>query len=92
MHQLKLTCPDGIGHHAAVELDGHQITTALSSVALRIAYGEPVTTILEVAAYEYTAYDGKARVYLSEETRDLLKRLGWTPPAEGEEATANGDS
>lgn len=78
-HQLKLT---STGFMATVELDGIDVTSAVNGVDLCLRPGEPARVDLQVVAMDYTSYDGEARVHLPEETKELLKRLGWTPPPE----------
>jgi hypothetical protein len=65
-----------------VELDGHDIARALVGVTVQLT-GDPVATAtLDVVAEELPAEFGEVKAYLPDATRDLLVRLGWTPPAE----------
>jgi hypothetical protein len=69
-----------------VEFDGHDIARALSSLTLNIDSSAMATATLNVIAEEVPGEFGEVRAYLPDATRDLLVRLGWTPPAE--EATS----
>ncbi|MFK0140711.1 hypothetical protein [Streptomyces murinus] len=65
-----------------VELDGHDIARALVGLSVRLT-GDPVATAtLDVIAEELPAQMGEVQVYLPDATKELLVRLGWTPPAE----------
>ncbi|HEV8653112.1 MAG TPA: hypothetical protein VG276_27900 [Actinomycetes bacterium] len=81
LRQLKITAPTGFGRPATVELDGEPIGQDLRGVDLRIDADEIVTATLHLL-HVASEFNGQAAVTLPEETQALLKRLGWTPPAE----------
>ena len=58
-----------------VELDGHDVSNALRGLTLEINAGDMPTATLRVVAEE-------VRAYLPDATKELLVRLGWTPPTE----------
>jgi len=72
--------PDGPGW--VIELDGHDIARALTGVSLRVDGGPVVTAVLDVVAEEIPNDLGEVRAWLPDATKELLVRLGWTPPAE----------
>lgn len=80
LHHLKISAPKG---HAAigttVELDGVRIENALRAVDLHLAVDDITTATLDVV-YFAGEFVGDAKVVVPEETRALLKQLGWTPP------------
>lgn len=68
-----------------VQLDGQDVSHALAGLKLRMAAGELPQATLDVLVHDLST-EVEARVVIPQETRDLLVRLGWTPPAE--EATS----
>lgn len=82
---LKISTPtDRPGQ--VVELDGVDISRALIGLSLNIKGGEMPTVTLDVIAEELPTQLDEIRAYLPDATKELLVRLGWTPPAE--EATS----
>lgn len=82
-HTMRISGP---GHASRVELSGHDISHALTGVTLRLDAGSVPTATLELALWEVPAELDAVEVKVPDETKDLLVRLGWTPPAE--EATS----
>ncbi|MCX4703874.1 hypothetical protein [Streptomyces sp. NBC_01373] len=72
--------PEGPGW--IVELDGQDVAKALTGLSLRLDGGPVVTAVLDVVAEEIPNDLGEVRAWLPDATKDLLVRLGWTPPAE----------
>lgn len=68
----------GVGHH--VELDGHDIANSVLGMSLEFKAGHETTATLHLVLDEIPAETDEARVHLPDKTRDLLVRLGWTPP------------
>jgi hypothetical protein len=65
-----------------VELDGHDIARALVGMTVRLT-GDPVASVtLDVIAEALPAELGEVKAYLPDATKELLVRLGWTPPVE----------
>lgn len=65
----------------AVELDGVEVTQALTSATLDLRGGEFPVLTLELVAVEVGSIDmDNARVFLGGATVELLGRAGWTPP------------
>jgi hypothetical protein len=77
---------NGPGHTSRVQLDGEDISSALTGMRLHLAAGSVPTATLELALWEAPTELDAVRVMVPDETRELLVRLGWTPPAE--EATS----
>ncbi|HEY5987611.1 MAG TPA: hypothetical protein VIV12_14740 [Streptosporangiaceae bacterium] len=80
MSHLKVTTTSQ-GGHATVELDGMRMDGALLALGLRVRAGEPNSATLDLYAPTVEA-EGEFEVVLPEQTQALLKRLGWTPPAD----------
>ena len=77
-HTLRIGS-EGVG--GAVHLDGHDISNALAGVSLHMKSGHLPTAVLDVYVHEMPTGDVReAHVDLPPATRDLLVRLGWTPP------------
>lgn len=74
-----------------VVLDGQDISNSVRGVQFETrasAYGEPDTVILELAIDEIeisllSERDKTIQVHMGTGVLDTLKRLGWTPPADG---------
>ncbi|MFF4834096.1 hypothetical protein [Streptomyces sp. NPDC001315] len=65
-----------------VELDGHDIARSLIGLDLRVD-SEPMARVtLDILAEELPGEIGQVHAYLPDATKELLVRLGWTPPAE----------
>jgi hypothetical protein len=80
-HQLHIA-PDGQAY--AITLDGHDIARMCTALTLRIDGGTPIARLtldIPVLARGITVDGLPVHVELSEQTRDELTRLGWTPPA-----------
>lgn len=75
--QLRL----GPGEHAEVVLDGQDIAPAVTAVQLNADAEGNRTLTLTLGAWE-SEVQGEVSVVLSQQTRELLARAGWTPPAE----------
>jgi hypothetical protein len=70
---------DGVA--SRVRLDGEDISRALVGVRLNLGVGVLPQATLDVLVHDLTT-ETEGQVVLPEATRDLLVRLGWTPPAE----------
>jgi hypothetical protein len=78
---LRISTPTDRGGHV-VEVDGVDISRALLGLTLYVRAGDMPTAVLDVVAEEIPTELDDVRAYLPEATKDLLVRLGWTPPAE----------
>ncbi|MBC2903150.1 hypothetical protein [Streptomyces cupreus] len=76
----------GLPGGTQVELDGEDIAPLVEGLSLRIGVKALPTVTLDVIVHELDTELPNPRVVVPEKTRDLLVRLGWTPPAE--EATS----
>ncbi|GHH30229.1 hypothetical protein [Streptomyces rubradiris] len=65
----------------AVELDGHDISRALVGLSLKLDSSPLAEARLDVIAEELPI-EAQVHVVLPDATKELLVRLGWTPPAE----------
>ncbi|MFD0885755.1 hypothetical protein ACFQ08_14485 [Streptosporangium algeriense] len=64
-----------------LELDGHNIARGLRRAVLDLDPSGVPTLELEIRVHELERLDvEEVQVLLPEATRDLLTRLGWTPP------------
>ncbi|MEV7154905.1 hypothetical protein AB0N77_09800 [Streptomyces misionensis] len=77
----KLRISGAGGPGAQVELDGQNIAGSLTGLTLRLGVDEMPTATLDLLIHDFGA-ETEARFVLPDECRDLLVRLGWTPPAE----------
>lgn len=78
---LRISTPTDRGGQV-IELDGVDISRSLIGLSLTIRAGDMPSAVLDVVAEEIpTELDG-VRAYLPDATKELLVRLGWTPPAE----------
>jgi hypothetical protein len=72
----------GSGYGATVELDGVDVSRAVSAVDIHAEASEdPPRVVLHIVALA-SDIEAEAKVRLAPGTDDLLKQLGWTPPAE----------
>lgn len=81
---LRIAKPENRGGWI-VELDGHEISHALTGLRLNLDTSPIGEVRLDVIAEEVQTHTDVI-VLLPEATKELLVRLGWTPPAE--EATS----
>jgi hypothetical protein len=79
--QLRLHFPGGFARGGTVELGGHRVEDEISSLDLHARAGEVITATLELFGTPVDL-EAEVEVRLPESTQALLKRLGWTPPAE----------
>jgi hypothetical protein len=77
----KLRISGSGGPGATVELDGQDIANVLTGLTLRLGVGEMPTATLDLVVHDFGA-EADVRFVVPDECRDLLVRLGWTPPAE----------
>jgi hypothetical protein len=77
--KLRISSSGGSG--AEVELDGQNIANVLTGLTLRMGVGEMSTATLDLVVYDLGA-EAEVRFVVPDECRDLLVRLGWTPPTE----------
>ncbi|MFG3276236.1 hypothetical protein [Streptomyces luteogriseus] len=78
---LRISTPTDRGGQV-VELDGVDVSRALLGLTLYVRAGDMPSAVLDVIAEEIPTELDEVRAYLPEATKDLLVRLGWTPPAE----------
>lgn len=81
-HRIAITpdWPPGAGH---VELDGHDITDAIRGTAITMDAAGPPLVTLRLNVVELDGIDSKdAQVFITDDTREALIKLGWTPPGE----------
>ncbi len=80
-HMLRIGRRDnGLGHNA--ELDGVDISNSILGLTVTFKGGEMPAATLDVVLDEIPTETDEVCVRLPQDTRDLLVRLGWTPPAE----------
>ncbi|MEV4093791.1 hypothetical protein [Streptosporangium saharense] len=64
-----------------LELDGHNVAHGLRRAVLDLDPSRVPTLELEIRVHEIERLDAEeVQVLLPEATRDLLTRIGWTPP------------
>lgn len=78
-HTLRISGPGPAGR---VELSGQDISNALSGLSLRLEAGCVPTATLDLVLWELPTELDTVQVKVPDATKELLVRLGWTPPAE----------
>lgn len=73
----------GMPGGTTVELDGRDVSRYLRGAIVRLDAGHLPTVTLDVVVHDLSAETAETHVVIPDETRELLTRLGWTPP-EGE--------
>lgn len=68
-----------------VELDGQDISAVVTGVALRMSLGEEPTAVLDLVVHDLSTDVAETHIVLPPAARDLLVRLGWTPPQDAAE-------
>lgn len=79
MSRLRITSGT-TGGPARVEVDGHDIAAALVGLVVDLRAGEPATVTLDPAVFAASIELIGPQVRMTTGARDLLERLGWTPP------------
>lgn len=70
----------------AVQLNGLDIGGSLTGLTLRLNAGDVPTAVLDLSIVGLSAEAADARLYIADETRELLLRFGWTaPPDDGQQ-------
>lgn len=80
--KLEISSPRAVGCDATVRLDGVDISNTLRGLRLSMSCTDVTTVELDVAVVETTDLSAPVSAHIPAETRDLLVRLGWTPPEE----------
>lgn len=75
LHNVKIT---GNGPAVNVHLDGEPLHC--SKVRIEAEAGHIPLLIADLPLINSTEFDGEAKVFIPDVTRDALIRLGWTPP------------
>lgn len=70
----------GLPNGTTVRLDGEDISRDVHGVALQLDGRSVPTVVLDVIVQDINLGVGQAEVRIPDGTRDLLIRLGWTPP------------
>lgn len=70
---------DGRPGSTQIELDGRDITHALTGLNLVLGVDRMPTAVLSLAVFD-TSTEIAADVLVPQETRALLEQLGWTAP------------
>lgn len=72
----------GLPGGTQVELDGVDVASLVTGLSLQIGVDELPRVTLGVVLHELDTELENPRIVVPDKTRDLLVRLGWTPPAE----------
>ncbi|MFC9085346.1 hypothetical protein [Nocardiopsis dassonvillei] len=80
-HAFRLSGQGPTSEGYALVLDGHDITNAVTGIALHIEAQQHPVLVLHPCVFE-TDVESQVDVHIAEDTHDLLVRLGWTPPAD----------
>jgi len=68
-----------------VELNGNDISSALTGVRLCLDAGAMPTATLDICAWEIPVDLDQVRIEIPARTQALLVELGWTPPQDTSE-------
>lgn len=71
---------NGAGTKTEVLLDGVDVARAVSAFAIKARYDTLTEVTLTIPVTQNIHFAGEARVDFDPTTRELLQRLGWTPP------------
>lgn len=66
-----------------VMLDGEDISDGVRGLTLEAAVGEVTRVTLDIPVVVTSEAADNVEVFMPDQTRDLLIKLGWTPPSEG---------
>lgn len=77
---------NGLPGGTQVELDGVDVTSSLTGLALKIGLDERPQVVLDVLLWEMDTELDDVQFVVPPKTREALIRLGWTPP-EGDGAS-----
>lgn len=77
---LEISSKRPVGCDATVRLDGVDISNTLRGLRLSMSCTDVTTVELDVAVIETTELSAEVSAHIPDTTRDLLIRLGWTPP------------
>lgn len=75
---------DGMPGSTVVELDGRDITRAVSGVTVEIDVDSKPTALLNVLLFDVSTHLDNPCVVIPDATRELLVQLGWKPPQDDE--------
>lgn len=64
---------------ATVELDGVDVSKAVCGLTMKMKAGHLPNVVLEVLVLDLST-ESEADARIPDETRELLLKLGWTPP------------
>lgn len=88
MSKLEIT-GTGLPGGTVIRLDGHDITQVMRELTLNVGAGVVPSLDLTIPVFEGMRLGlEEVQVYLPDETRELLVRIGWTPPEEAEQERA----
>ncbi|MET8766331.1 hypothetical protein [Streptomyces sp. NPDC004658] len=72
----------GLPGGTEIDLDGEDIAGAVTHLSLHVGVDNKPTAVIDVVLHELDTDLENPRVTVPQKTRNLLVRLGWTPPAE----------
>jgi len=68
---------------AHVEVNGHDISTALRGLSLELSVGNLPKVELDLCVVDVTDFAmTEVQLHIPDDVRDALVKLGWTPPPE----------
>lgn len=78
---MRATVRSDGGLRHAVEVDGVDVSKAITSATVWLNATEPASVSLEVSLPVLEILGAEAEVIVSGDARDLLIAAGWTPPS-----------
>lgn len=79
-HSLRVVAKGATG--GTVELDGEDISNTVRGLDIQLRVGDIPKVTLDVVVVDLSNETDGAAALIRPETRDLLVKLGWTPPEE----------
>lgn len=81
-HQVTLIGDDGVGNTAKLLVGGKDISSTVSSLRLDVSAWDEHRLTVQLCSFPLDAQLQGVRVRVDDETADVLRWLGWTPPPE----------
>jgi hypothetical protein len=81
-HRVTITGNDGTGNTAHLAIDGTDISPCVTALRLDIGSVHEHRLTLKLAAFPMNADLEGVTVDVDDDTHGLLRKLGWTPPAD----------
>lgn len=71
----------------SIHLDGENISNSVAAIRVQCVAGSLPHVTIDLAMASTITAEGKTEVFMSLATNNLLRRAGWTPPADSHGGT-----